>query len=189
MLDYYHACTRLAAIHYPRSFDIDRLLIDVCASAASSGLRLGGLVQVTIGERGGNCAATIHVVDLRTQKAFDIWEDRGACAKGCRLDERGLADAEPAIMRAISDRVDLLIINRFGRAESLGRGLRTSFEAAIAADIPVLTAVRAPYDEAWQNFHDGMGSKLPCDVGQVTGWAASVVTLRPELVHPQCLCA
>lgn len=184
-----HPVSRLAAIHYPRGFDIDRLLIDVCSVAAASGFRLGGLVQMTTGERGGNCATTIHVVDLKTQRVFDIWEDRGACAKGCRLDERGLADAEPAIMQAITDRVDLLVINRFGRAESLGRGLRTCFEAAIAADIPVLTAVRAPYDEAWLNFHGGIGSKLLCEVGQVTGWAASVVTLKRELVHPQCLSA
>jgi hypothetical protein len=105
---------RLAAVHYSRGFDIDRLLIDICANAAARGLRLGGLVQMTTGERGGNCATTIHVVDLRTQHAYDIWENRGACAKGCRLDERGLADAEPAIMRAITDRVDLWIINRFG---------------------------------------------------------------------------
>ena len=180
--------SRLAAIHYPRGFDVDRLLVDGCANVASSGLRLGGLVQMTTGERGGNCAATIHVVDLRTQKAFDIWEDRGACAKGCRLDERGLADAEPAIMHAITDRVDLLVINRFGRAESLGRGLRTCFEAAIAGDIPVLTAVRAPYDEAWQDFHGGIGCSLRCDVNLVLGWVASACVSRLQVACPQFLC-
>ncbi len=171
--------SRLAAIHYERGFDIDRVFIDVCASAAATGLRLGGLVQMTTGERGGNCAATVHVVDLRTQKAFDIWENRGACARGCRLDERSLADAEPAIMRAIVDRVHLLIINRFGRAESLGRGLRACFEAAIAADVPVLTAVRAPYDQAWQNFHGGFGLSLPCDEDQVAGWVTDVAASKP----------
>ena len=173
--------SRLAAIHYPRGFDIDRLLIDVCVRSARDGWRLGGLVQMTTGERGGNCATTIHVVDLRTQKAFDIWEDRGACAKGCRLDERGLTDAEPAIMQAIADRVDLLIINRFGRAESLGRGLRACFEAALAADVQVLTAVRKPYDDAWNNFHGGMGYELPCDVEAVARWAQSTVAPRFEI--------
>jgi Protein of unknown function (DUF2478) len=177
--------SRLAAIQYARGFDIDRLLIDVCARAASAGLRLGGLVQMTTGERGGNCAATIHVVDLRTQQSFDIWQDRGACAKGCRLNERGLADAEPVIMRAVKDRVELLIINRFGRAESLGRGLRPCFEAAMGADIPALTAVRAPYDEAWQNFHGGLGSRLPCDVAQVGSWIATNVAFVQELDRPR----
>ncbi len=164
----------LAAVHYPRGFDIDRLLIDVCADAAARGMKLGGLVQMTTGERGGNCATTIHVVDLRTQQAFDIWEDRGSCAKGCRLDERGLAEAEPAIMHAIEDRVDLLVINRFGRAESLGRGLRACFEAAMSAGVPVLTAVRAPYDDAWQAFHGGMGVALSCDVPAASRWAAGL---------------
>lgn len=171
----YDLPAQLAAIHFPRGYDVDRLLIEVCAVAAASGLKLGGLVQMTTGERGGNCAATIHVVDLRTQAAFDIWEDRGACAGGCRLDERGLADSEPVIMQAIADRVDLLVINRFGRAESLGRGLRACFEAAITADVPVLTAVREPYDVAWNEFHGGIGHEIPADRDRIASWVSSVV--------------
>lgn len=91
----------------------------------------------------------------------------------------GAVHAGPAIMRAIVDRVHLLIINRFGRAESLGRGLRACFEAAIAADVPVLTAVRPPYDQAWQNFHGGFGLSLPCDEDQVAGWVTGVAASKP----------
>jgi nucleoside-triphosphatase THEP1 len=160
----------LAAITYARGFDIDRQLVDVCADLARDGLKLGGLLQVSTGERGGSCATSVHVVDLRTGEPFDIWEDRGPCAKGCRLDEGGLALAEPVIARAISDRVDLLIINRFGRAESLGRGLRRCFESALEAGIPVLTSVREPYDTAWREFHGGLGVELGCEREAVRGW-------------------
>jgi hypothetical protein len=177
----------LAAICYPRGFDVDRLLVDVCAQAAAAGLQLGGLIQLATGERGGNCAATTHVVDLRTRAAFNIWEDRGACASGCRLDERGLADAEPVIMQAIVDRVDLLVINRFGRAESLGRGLRACFEAAIAADVPVLTAVREPYDVAWNEFHGGIGCGLPPDHVPIINWISNLNISVPPRRHSQQL--
>jgi len=167
---------QLAAIVYSRGFDIDRLLVEVCAEAARAGIRLGGLLQVSTGERGGNCAATVHVVDLRTQAAFDIWENRGACAQGCRLDERGLADAVPVIERAITDRVGLIVVNRFGRAESLGKGLLGSFSAALEAGLPVLSAVREPYVTAWQNFHGGLGIELPTNVPAIVGW----MNARPD---------
>lgn len=173
--------TCLAAIHYPRGFDIDRLLIDACEKLSVRGMRIGGLAQISTGERGGNCAATTHVIDLRTGATFDIWEDRGPCARGCRLDESGLTQAEPVLQRAIDDRVDLIVINRFGRAEALGKGLREYFEAAVAAGIPVLTGVRAPYDEAWRAFHGGLGDELNCSLTATVDWAirsAAVVRLK-----------
>jgi hypothetical protein len=165
---------RLAAIAYDRGFDIDRLLVEVCQRLARRGVRLGGLLQVSTGAKGG-CATTVHVVDLRTNAAFDIWEDRGACATGCRLDERGLAAASQAVDSAITDRVDLVIVNRFGRAESLGGGLLGCLASAVAAELPVLTAVRAPYDQAWARFHGGLGRELPADAAVITAWAHDVI--------------
>jgi hypothetical protein len=111
------------------------------------------------------------VIDLRSGRAFDIWELRGACARGCRLNERGLIDAEAPIASAIAERVDLLVINRFGRAESLGRGLLGCFAAALEAGVPVLTAVRAPYEDAWREFHGGLARELPPDWSRVIDWA------------------
>jgi len=163
---------RLAAIAYERGFDIDRLLAKLCERLARLGIRPGGLLQIAAGRESG-CADSIHVLDLRTH--FDIWEDRGACARGCRLDERGLAAASRAIETAIADRVDLVVMNRFGRAESLGRGLLASLASAVAAGVPLLTAVRAPYDAAWTRFHGGLGCTLPADLAAVTAWAESAV--------------
>lgn len=172
----------LCAIQYDRGYDIDRFLVTACASLAATGLRLGGLLQVSTGERGGNCAAKVQVVDLRTGQRFDIWQDRGPSARGCRLDEAGLAESEIAIRQAIGDRVDLLVINRFGRAESLGRGLRGCFEAALAAGVPVLTAVREPYDVAWRQFHGGFGRDLICDASDVEGWASTLRAHQSEAI-------
>lgn len=165
----------LAAIRYTRGFDIDRLLIEACAELSASGVRLGGLLQISTGERGGNCAASVHVVDLRTRRSFDIWQDRGPCARGCRLDETGLAEAEVALRDAISDRVDLLVVNRFGRAESLGRGHRQFFEEALASGIAVLTAVRPPYDRDWAIFSSGMATDLPVRLADIVEWANRLV--------------
>ena len=132
-----------------KGFEIDALLLGICDELRLRGLHIGGVLQSSHGAR-GQCAASVLVTDLRSGEVFDIWDRRGTGARGCRLDEGGLLDAEPAINDAIAANVDLLVVNRFGRAESLGRGLIGSFTAAIEAGIPILTAVRAPYDDAWR---------------------------------------
>jgi hypothetical protein len=160
----------LAAVVYERGFDIDDVLLTACAELRPLGGRLGGVIQRSSGDR-GLCASAVQVIDLRSGKTFDIWEARGACARGCRLDERGLLAAEPIIASAIAERVDLLVINRFGRAESLGRGLVGCFAAALETGVPVLTAVRAPYEAAWREFHGGLARDLPPDRSRVVNWA------------------
>lgn len=171
---------RLAAIRYDKGFDIDALLVDVCRELAERGVRLGGLLQISEGGVGG-CATSVHLYDLQTRTAFDIWEDRGSCARGCRLDETGLHHASSVLDRAISDQVDLLIINRFGRAESLGRGLLGHFAKALETNVPILTSVREPYDQAWHNFHGGLGMELPCARHTISVWARNLVGYDPLL--------
>jgi hypothetical protein len=172
----------LAAIVYGRELPIDDLLLSTCGELRARGVRLGGVFQRASGNPGA-CASSVHVVDLRSGAAFDIWEPRGACSHGCRLDERGLVDAEATLLAAIEERVDLLVINRFGRAESHGRGLIGCFAAAIEASIPVLTAVRAPYDDAWRRFHGGLGQELAAEATAAVGWAMRALQCMPTASH------
>ena len=170
----------LAAIHYPKSFHIDWLLSQACSGLSRTGLELGGLLQLSTGGAGG-CATSVHAIDLRSGEAFDIWEDRGVCSQGCRLDEQGLVLASAAIERAIEDKVDLIIVNRFGRAESLGRGLLDHVISALDAHIPVLTAVREPYDEAWARFHGGLAADLANNYAAICGWVQrNIRSKRPR---------
>jgi nucleoside-triphosphatase THEP1 len=170
---------RLASIHFERGFEIDAMLLGICDELRLRGFRIGGVIQSSFGRK-GQCASSVLVTDLRSGESFDIWNDRGSGARGCRLNENGLFEAEPAITAAIADRVDLLVINRFGRAESLGRGLLASFVAALDAGVPVLTAVRHPYDQAWQEFHAGLGCDLASRSETVLDWACGLRALQPS---------
>ncbi len=161
----------LAAIHYDRGYDVDRILNEVSQALCGRGIRVGGLLQVAGRELGSDCMQSVHLVDLLTQESFSIWEDRGVGVQGCRLSANGLAEAEAALTAAVEQRVDLLIVNRFGRAESEGHGVRQSIERAVPEGIAVLTAVRAPYDAAWEEFHGGMATDLPCSNTVVIDWA------------------
>ena len=164
----------LAAVVFERGFYIDALLTRVCETSADKGIKIGGLMQeIRSGIDGG--MQSVHVVDVRSGEKFDIWEDRGRCATGCRLDEQALTISEKILDEAIRDEVDLLIINRFGRAESIGRGLISSFAQALEADIPLLTSVRDPYTELWQKFHGGLGVELDASRKSIDQWIANAV--------------
>lgn len=163
----------LGAIVYERGFDTDALIRALCMHLSEAGVRLGGLLQVATGPRDG-CAGSIEVEDMRTGHRQNIWEDRGACARGCRLDERGLAASVPAIEAAIAANVDLVVINRFGRVESRGAGLMPCIAAAIESNIPVLTAVREPYLDSWRSFHGGLGTEIEPRLDEALRWCLRV---------------
>jgi len=167
----------LAAIEFAKSMDIDRLLLQIATTIGRDGTRLGGLVQVTTGGLGMQATA-VEVLDLATGDRFQIWEPRGQWAKGCRLDESGLAAAEAAVLRSIDAGIDLLLLNRFGRAESKGRGLINCFCRALEQGVPILTAVREPFDAAWAEFHGGLATLLPPEVDIALEWARNATGNR-----------
>ncbi len=172
-----HDVSTLAAIQYEARFPIDSFMTKVAQILASEGVRLGGVIQEndeTLRED-GSCCASMSIVDLRTRERFGISQDLGAESRGCRLDPRGLVEVESRLNAAVAASVELLLLNKFGRAEAEGRGLRGVLAHAIEAGVPVLTAVRAPYDEMWREFHGGLAMTLPPDERAVLDWCRGLV--------------
>jgi hypothetical protein len=160
---------RLAAIRYEAGFPIDEFLGRVADRLRAEHIRLGGALQENAPGGETHCAA-MSLVDLATRKRFRISQDLGTLAEGCRLDAQGIAEFVALFDRASQDNVELLTLNRFGKAEAEGGGLRPVFARAMEAGIPVLTAVRAPYTEAWAQFHGHLASDLPADIDAVLAW-------------------
>jgi hypothetical protein len=169
----------LAGVRYDKDTPIDRLLAVVRETLEADGFRLAGVLQ-EIAIPGSVCATTqgIDIVEFEHGERFPIWDRGGACAEGCRLDERGLIAAAPRLERRIEQGADLLLINRFGRAEARGGGLLSVLAKAIEAGIPVLTAVRRPYDRAWAEFHGGLADDLPPSQAAVTAWCRRAIRCR-----------
>lgn len=159
----------LAAIHYERDFDINGMLRKVVKSLQEKGVIVGGVLQETEFRPNGYCAQ-LNIVDIRTGKTERITQDRGRDSRGCKLDPRGLAAISHCITDAIDADVDLVIINKFGRAESEGDGLLSCIADAISLDIPVLTTVREPYVNAWNLYHGGLALELPPQMDMILQW-------------------
>lgn len=162
----------LAAIVYEPGFPIDALVLAIAQSLRSQGARLGGVAQENAAS--APCAAMM-LIDLTTGERFSISQNLGAEARGCRLDPRGLADVASRIDAAAGGDFDLLILNKFGKAEAEGGGLRSALARAVAAGIPVLSSVREPYLEAWSRFHGGLAAELPPRLEAVVAWCRGAI--------------
>jgi hypothetical protein len=163
----------LAAVHYTQGFDVSAIMLDAITCLRKQGLVVGGLVQEA--ELVGTAQCSIlSVVDLRSGQRARITQTRGKESRGCKLDEQGLVALSHCIDAAINDRVDLVVISRFGRAEAGGDGLLASFTDAVCADIPLLTAVRELYADRWREFHGGFARELPSSSAAILQWAGSL---------------
>lgn len=160
---------KLAAIHYERDFDINAILRTVVNRLQERGLSVGGVLQEAE-FRGDGCCAHLNIVDIRTGRTERITQDRGRESRGCKLDPRGLAAISHCITDAIDAGVNLVIVNKYGRAESEGDGLLSCIEDAISAGVPVLTSVREPYTAPWHLYHGGLAAALPPKIDAVLRW-------------------
>jgi hypothetical protein len=167
----------LAAIIYDKGFRIDDFMAGVAARLEADGIRVSGLVQENFGDD-PNCSV-MTLVDLGSSGRFGISQDLGPHARGCRLDPHGLADAGGQLDQALAGGTDLLILNKFGKAEAeQGAGLRSVVARAIEHGVPVLTAVREPYTQAWADFHGGLSVALAPELEPVLAWCRKAAAER-----------
>jgi hypothetical protein len=162
-----------ASVVYGRDDDPDRLFIDFTSDLCRSGVRPVGVIQ-----SGRSCRTAepkLRVVMLPGGEDFGLVADAENCdAEGCGLDDQRLSELADRLTAAIGDSPDLVVINRFGRAEAEGRGLVKPIAQALKADIPVLIAVPERRFYEWIRFSDGMNVRLQCRREAVDRWWRSV---------------
>jgi hypothetical protein len=167
------APSNLAAIVYRPSDDVDALLEAFASDIAGGGERIGGLVQRNV-DVGMGVPRAMQLIDLMTARTISISQLRGRNSTGCRLDPAGLADASSAVTRAVDDGVVLIIVNKFSKQEAAGQGLRGEIAFAVAAGVPVLTAVPEKCLDAWMAFAGEQSTTLPCARAAVDAWWAEI---------------
>ncbi len=163
----------VAAIVYPDEAFPDAIFRSLVGHCRAQGLSLAGVLQHLVSaEADRRCDVLLE--DLNSGHRTALFEDRGAGARGCRLDEAALAEASARIEGALEGGPDLLVLNKFGKAECEGRGLRGLIASAIDRRIPVIIGVPKHNLEAWRSFAgdsaDGLSVELPSDPSEVVGW-------------------
>lgn len=162
---------RAAAVVFRIGEHDRRALIDFARELTDGGCRVGGMVQEAFFDDQGR-RTHIDSVDLATGNRVMInqpsrnWPD----GKECTLDTAALADAGAPLRRALIDRPDLVIAEKFGEQEESGAGLAYDMLAVIAAGLPTLVLVPEPALARWRDVTGGEIAELPCEADALRRW-------------------
>jgi hypothetical protein len=143
--------TRIAALPGEPSAEIQSLMATFACRLAVSGARVAGVTQ-TRAPDAATGRARIALRDVRSGALYAISQDLGPGSVACNLDSGELAQACAAIERAAVEGLDLAIVSKFSKQEAARGGFADAFRAAIAARVPVVTAVSPHYLEEWRAF-------------------------------------
>ncbi|SFB72263.1 DUF2478 domain-containing protein [Tropicimonas isoalkanivorans] len=155
----------------------DTMLQEVAACLLDQGVRLVGAIQVNLEtDPHRKCDMDLHV--LADGAIIRISQNLGALSEGCRLDPDGLERAVGLVAAALESGPDLLIVNKFGKQEADGRGFRPVIGAALAAGIPVLTAVTPGQVSSFTDYAQDLAERLPEDADAVLDWCRAEVEQR-----------
>jgi nucleoside-triphosphatase THEP1 len=166
--------SRIGVVVYGEGLVADAVIAQCAADLAASGFRLGGVVQSNT-HRPGRRRCDMYVKDLLSGNEIQISLDRGNEARGCRLDPDAFARIDAWVERAVLERVDLLIINKFGREEAHGRGLRPVIAEALIAEIPLLIGVSTRNLCDFLAFVGHSITRLKPEIEPITGWCRNAI--------------
>jgi len=166
--------SQLGVVVYDNGLFSDALIARCAAGLVASGYRLGGVVQANA-HRPGRRRCDMFVKDLLGGDEIKISLDRGNEASGCRLDPDAFARIDAWVERAVLERVDLLIINKFGREEAHGRGLRPVIAEALIADIPLVIGVSTRNLCDFLTFVGDSATRLRLDIEAITAWCRNAI--------------
>jgi nucleoside-triphosphatase THEP1 len=166
--------SQIGVVVYGDGLFADALIAQCAADLVASGYRLGGIVQSNTHRRGRR-RCDMYVKDLLGGDEINISLDRGNEARGCRLDPDAFARIDAWIERAVLERVDLLIINKFGREEAHGRELRSVIADTLIAEIPLVIGVSTRNLRDFQTFVGDSTTRLRPDVEVITAWCRNAI--------------
>ena len=111
-----------------------------------------------------------------------VSQSLGLGARGCRLDSGALEMAVARVGASFGPAADLLIVNRVGKHEAEGRGFRDVIAEAVAMDIPVLVGLNALNRPAFEDFAEGLATRLPPEPAALMAWVDDVTATADMLV-------
>lgn len=163
---------RMAAILFAPDQHVDPVIRAALAGFQSA--RVLGWLQGR--EIEGDCdCEDIILTSIQGDTRRRITQNLGREARGCKLDTAALAEVAGWLAAGLEDQPDLVVLNRFGKTEGEGGGLRGILEQVLAENIPVLVPVNRKQLAFWQAFSGGLAQELPCDEAAITTWLRGVL--------------
>lgn len=146
----------------------DALIAAVAGELMSKGVRLAGTIQSNI-ERPDRRKCDMDLMLLPHGPVVRISEDRGDLARGCMLDSGALEQSVVTVQQRLQG-AEILIVNKFGKRESEGKGLVPVIGEAVSLGLPVLIGVNGLNLAAFLAFAGKEAHGLPADELAVVRW-------------------
>lgn len=166
---------KVAAFVYPNEAFPEATFSMLASRCRASGLSLSGVLQYPAFE-GGDHRCDVILEDLASGHRTALFENRGAGSRGCRLDPNALAEAAARIEGSLEMMPDLLILNKFGKIECDGGGLRDLIASAIDRDIAVVIGVPQRNLDQWRQFAGDFAVEIPGDEAVLQQWVSDRLT-------------
>lgn len=163
----------LAAIVYANDEYPDAVFKWIVNECRSRGLILSGVLQHPAFEGAGK-RCDVLLEDLASGHRTLLFQDRGADARGCRLDVAALVEASMKIESSLERNPALLVLNKFGKVETDGGGMCDLMAKAVERGIPAIIGVPARNLDAWRNFAGEFSVELPEDINQIGEWLGAL---------------
>lgn len=156
-----------AAVYTPRTKD--RLALSKFTDKVkASNIKVGGVLQEALFDNEGKISG-IDAVDVFSGQRIPISRP-AANAGDCGLDVSALTETTGIIRQAISDRCELIVVEKFGDMEQSGKGLIDEIMQTIVEEIPLLIAVSESALPVWQETSGELGSVLPFELEAFEDW-------------------
>jgi nucleoside-triphosphatase THEP1 len=159
----------ILAIVYSDGLAADRIISDLGYKIRDAGIAVAGIVQHNKFIR-DRTRCDMEVEELASGIVLQISEDRGKEARGCRMDRGALLEAAGLLSSSLESEPDLLIINKFGKLEAEGRGLRETLSDAVQLGVPIVVGVPYRNIEQWRGFAGGLAEECPIGSSRLHEW-------------------
>lgn len=128
----------------------------------AAGLACAGFVQHDE-ERPDRGRCDMVIENLASGARIQISEDRGAEARGCRLDPQALVAAVETSRLSLSRDVQVLLLSKFGKSEAEGSGFRPLIAQALELGVPVIVGVPRRNIENWRRFAEDLAHEIDAE--------------------------
>lgn len=144
----------------------DACLTEAVRLMQAAGLRLAGTFALELDDP--TCDMQLQI--LPDGPVIRINQNLGRAARGCRLDGGAL---EQAVMEVATrtEGAQLLVVNKFGKLESAGRGYVPLISDALEKGVPVLIGVNTLNLPELLAFAGDLAEALPGDPRAIADWA------------------
>ncbi len=165
----------IAALVYADGIYPDRAIAQAIEPLRERGVALAGALQLESTDLPGRHPCDMLLQDLSSGEVTAIAEHRGSEARGCRLDVSLLTELAEAVASSLyNEEPRLLVVNKFGKIEADGGGLRGAIAEAVDRGIPVLVGVPARNLDRWRAFVGPLAVELPVEPSVIADWLGSL---------------